>query len=583
MKKILLFILTLYSISSFGQSTIPLRADTVEIIKNGGNANLNIYNATRNLNGAYLRNRSGGRTDFHYVLDSVWVDGDSIKFRYGPTTMAVIAGSGGGPTYNAGYGLLLSSNTFKVDTTLISTRLWRQKGIDSINTYISANYYTRTQINAFFGGTSVIGGYNKTNWDAAFGWGNHASLYPTISRFNDSLANHWTAIMSLAAGPFADMTKAVYDTDNDGLVEGSLLQPTITYGALTTYLSFPRDGMSTWLMDLIGGQPTSTSNIPYWNGTNMVWNGGLAIRASNRITTGNGADTLARLSDVRSLVSVGSTPIAATRIPFSNGSTYSSNGQFYFDSTNITLRVPYTRVYGASIIEGIGFSTDSSLWQIQSGGITTGSKLLFSSYSDAMIPMKTNFQLHRNGRTEFVDGLAFYSQNRGSQFTARSLVDKGYVDSVAALGGSGVTDGDKTDVAISGSGAIYTVEGLQSKTLPSLPVSTRFLKYTGSAFAYDTIAVAELPPQYLNEEDFPVGDGTLASPIQTFRETTQEFTGSTSLTLTVSNTMVRTGSVLVFYNGLPMDNAAFSASGTTVTLSGLTRETSDKIKVKYSY
>jgi hypothetical protein len=69
----------------------------------------------------------------------------------------------------------------------------------------------------------------------------------------------------------------------------------------------------------------------------------------------------------------------------------------------------------------------------------------------------------------------------------------------------------------------------------------------------------------------------------TFTETTQEFTGATSLTLTLSNTLKSSKAVVVYYNGLAMDNTAFSASGTTVTLSGLTRETTDKIKVKYSY
>jgi hypothetical protein len=65
--------------------------------------------------------------------------------------------------------------------------------------------------------------------------------------------------------------------------------------------------------------------------------------------------------------------------------------------------------------------------------------------------------------------------------------------------------------------------------------------------------------------------------------TAQEFTGSTSLTLTLSHTIIAGKPVYVMYNGLEMDSAAFSASGTTVTLSGLTRETADRIKVKYSY
>ena len=36
-------------------------------------------------------------------------------------------------------------------------------------------YYTETEIGNFFSGASVITGYNKTNWDTAYGWGNHAS------------------------------------------------------------------------------------------------------------------------------------------------------------------------------------------------------------------------------------------------------------------------------------------------------------------------------------------------------------------------------------------------------------------------
>lgn len=35
-------------------------------------------------------------------------------------------------------------------------------------------YYTETEIGNFFSGTTAITGYNKSNWDTAFGWGNHA-------------------------------------------------------------------------------------------------------------------------------------------------------------------------------------------------------------------------------------------------------------------------------------------------------------------------------------------------------------------------------------------------------------------------
>jgi len=60
-------------------------------------------------------------------------------------------------------------------------------------------YYTETETNNFFSGTTAISGYNKGNWDTAFGWGNHASAgyltsaslsgYATQTYVNTAVAN----------------------------------------------------------------------------------------------------------------------------------------------------------------------------------------------------------------------------------------------------------------------------------------------------------------------------------------------------------------------------------------------------------
>jgi hypothetical protein len=44
-------------------------------------------------------------------------------------------------------------------------------------------YYTKAEINAFYAGTTAITGYNKSNWDTAFDWGNHAELYDKYTRW----------------------------------------------------------------------------------------------------------------------------------------------------------------------------------------------------------------------------------------------------------------------------------------------------------------------------------------------------------------------------------------------------------------
>jgi hypothetical protein len=40
---------------------------------------------------------------------------------------------------------------------------------------LDGRYYTETEVGNFFSGSTAITGYNKTNWDTAYGWGNHAS------------------------------------------------------------------------------------------------------------------------------------------------------------------------------------------------------------------------------------------------------------------------------------------------------------------------------------------------------------------------------------------------------------------------
>jgi hypothetical protein len=69
-------------------------------------------------------------------------------------------------------------------------------------------------------------------------------------------------------------------------------------------------------------------------------------------------------------------------------------------------------------------------------------------------------------------------------------------------------------------------------------------------------------------------------------DTTQRFTGSTSLTVTVARTPLALRARNVFYNGVLMDPNNVLQVGTAFTLSGLTggvRLLSDVIEVKYTY
>lgn len=75
----------------------------------------------------------------------------------------------------------------------------------------------------------------------------------------------------------------------------------------------------------------------------------------------------------------------------------------------------------------------------------------------------------------------------------------------------------------------------------------------------------------------------LNSKEATFTETTQEFTGATSMSITLSNTPKSGKAEMYYLNGIVIVSSNISRTGTTVTLSGFTRESSDVITAKYSY
>lgn len=82
-------------------------------------------------------------------------------------------------------------------------------------------YYTKTQINAFFSGLTPIAGYNKTNWDNVYaayanslthgGWAYQNALVDSAAALR--------AAIGIGSGGSGDMSKAIYDANNNGIVD----------------------------------------------------------------------------------------------------------------------------------------------------------------------------------------------------------------------------------------------------------------------------------------------------------------------------------------------------------------------------
>lgn len=70
------------------------------------------------------------------------------------------------PTTAGGYGI---------------TDVYTKTEIDLMLGSVTVDAYTKLEVQNFFSGTTAITGYNKSNWDSAYGWGNHSGIYLSLS------------------------------------------------------------------------------------------------------------------------------------------------------------------------------------------------------------------------------------------------------------------------------------------------------------------------------------------------------------------------------------------------------------------
>jgi hypothetical protein len=108
---------------------------------------------------------------------SITLSGDATGS--GTTSIAVTLSNSG-----------VTAGTYRSVTVDSKGRVTAGTNPTTISGYGITDAYTKTEINNFFSGTTAITGYNKSNWDTAFGWGNHASQgYATTSYVTTQINN----------------------------------------------------------------------------------------------------------------------------------------------------------------------------------------------------------------------------------------------------------------------------------------------------------------------------------------------------------------------------------------------------------
>jgi hypothetical protein len=152
-------------------------AMTMQGWHNGYSAWQIIGSASSAIDDFYLR--AGNNTTWN-TARRIWHSGDFTSTNVSNWNTAY----GWGNHASAGYLTSVTAHT-QAWSTITSTPT-------TISGYGITNAYTDTQIQNFFNGANAISGYNKSNWDTAYGWGNHASSGYIVAGSTISDTGSWT-------------------------------------------------------------------------------------------------------------------------------------------------------------------------------------------------------------------------------------------------------------------------------------------------------------------------------------------------------------------------------------------------------
>ncbi|TXG80732.1 MAG: hypothetical protein E6R13_07625 [Spirochaetes bacterium] len=183
-------------------------------------------------------------------------------------------------------------------------------------------YYTEGEVGNFFSGATAITGYNKSNWDTAFGWGNHASAGYALANGTVNYIPKFTA---------------------SGTIGNSLIYDNGTYIGIGT------------------NTPTATLEVSSSNYTGIaisrsIQNAGVYIQAkgydtgniyrvSSQITFDQVSDTFWVNGGIS--FATASSGSLVTRWKILTDGTFQSNGagKIETSSSNLTLNAPFGDIY----------------------------------------------------------------------------------------------------------------------------------------------------------------------------------------------------------------------------------------------
>ncbi len=382
----------------------------------------------------------------------------------------------------AGYGLtggtITSTGTHAVDTFSISTRAWRQKGIDSVAALINGLVPSTRSINGLslaFNHTFSVGA-SGTDFNIVSGGSTHTFNMPTASATNRGLlsTSDWTnfnnkvsstrTINGLALSNDQTFATGTSGTDFNISSTGTTHTFNIPNASATA-----RGAVSTGAQTFAGVKTFSTG-VTVSGATSNASNLTLGITSATTpgvstdryLTVDNtGKVILSSVSGVSSLTTIGASPNA-------NGATLSSG---------VLNLQPASSSFGGVVTTGTQSfagsktfdNTVSARVNLQAGTTTAGtSPLKFTS--------GTNLSTPENGAVEY-DGTNYYATSGGVRYTlAKTLTATAVLDFPATSSGGGTST------------RTITVTGAALGDVVSLGIPAASVEAGGTYYAYVSAA-----------------------------------------------------------------------------------------------
>jgi hypothetical protein len=230
---------------------------------------------------------------------------------------------------------------------------------------------------------------------------------------------------------------------------------------------------------------------------------------------------------------------------------------------------------GFSVVDPNGsletaFLTYENLLGTYGGGL----KLRSTGGNSNTLYAATTLSTNRTNRLPNVTGtLANSVTVNGTNYTSdgNGVIDIGTITS----GGSGtVNSGTQYRIGY------YAGTGTEISEAPAITGNRALISDANGVPTHSTVTATELA--HLIGVTSPI-EGQLDSKEAAFLSGSEEFTGSTSMSVTIANTPLSTKEESYYLNGLVIKAANISRVGTTVTFTGFVRESSDIITAKYAY